>query len=579
MTLELQLRKTENLTLNEKHEIEELIEQTISVYKNNRSEINKLTMESVTCLAVSKSRASELASQGLFKRGLNSLNGKNKKIRADIDRNVAKSQYAAQQTIQKLAEQNLLTFDLVMAVNNKLNSLVLDIDQELNQVYKVLVSFFKNTRSDMLQVEARLGILERNVNLLHWNSTIEYQMYKGIEYSELNDVEKVICVVNDFFGISKGEWNTADLMLLKATLSDVGLNIKGSLNYKDFFQYLISKPATIDRLFKDINLEPLKEIQPIYASVVKGIDKVIKISNEEKYIVETISEQLEQSNVSVEKHELKLSIIRQYLKNNAFMITDIDVNVFDFSIELLVNLKMISQGSSQLEVNEVRSIEIGDYVEFGKHKGEKIIWRIINDENDTFMLFSYKFLSNKMPFGGLGYWEKSALRKFLNSENDFLHEFSMNEKNSIIEVDNEYIAWRSTSELLNYDENVVDCCSNYDVAYKRTSVDKVFLLSLLEITLYLRDQQLEFRAISEQMNTFYWLRDMSTNLDSPEKSIFNNKMDGNGTCSRRVRGIFDSGAIGENYFNDHHYVRPALYIKIKSPIGGKGTLEEPYILD
>ncbi|WII35266.1 hypothetical protein [Paenibacillus thiaminolyticus] len=218
-----------------------------------------------------------------------------------------------------MAEQNLLTFDLVIAVNNKLNSLVLDIDQELNQVYKTLVAFFKQVRSEMLQIEAGLDKLERNVNLLHWNTTIEYQMHDGKEYLELDDVEKIICIVNDFFAISKGEWNTSDIMLLKATLSDVGLNVKGKLSYIDFFMYLFEKPNAIDRLFKDINLEYLADIEPIQASIVKGIEKSVKISIEEKYIVDTISEQLEQASVSFDQSQLKLSIIKQYLKNNLYL--------------------------------------------------------------------------------------------------------------------------------------------------------------------------------------------------------------------------------------------------------------------
>jgi hypothetical protein len=591
MTLDIQLGTTEELSVTEKREIDHFIEQTISMHRNNRSEINKLTMESVTCLAASESRAGELASQGFFRRGWNHLTGKNQKIRADLDRNIAKSQYAAQQTIQKLAEQNLLAFDLVMAVNNKLNTLVLDIDQEINQVYRTLVAFFKHARSEMVQIEARLDKIERNVNLLQWNTTVEYLLYEGTEYSELNDIEKLICIVNDFFSISNGEWSTADVLLLKKTLSDMGLNVKGKIGYQDFFLYLIEKPNVIDRLFKDIRLEAIADIQPIQASLVKGIEKAIKLHTDEKYIVETIAEQLEQANVSVDDRQLKLSIIRQYLKNVALMATDREVNVFDFSLELLVNLHMISQGSSQLltprseiEMNEVPAIEVGDYVEFGRYKGKKITWRVIHNESDTFMLFSHKFI-DKMPFEGSGDWEQSGIRKFLNEEHQFLKEFSMNERDSIIEAENEYIGWHGAAMLLKYDENVLNCCSNYDEAFKKTTGDKVFLLSLLEVTRYLRNQRLDYRPSSKEKNSFYWLRDMSTNQKHIANSPFGSvrslafKMGeriSNGLHNHKVRGIFEDGKVGENHYVDYHYVRPALYMKPCSPIRGKGTIEEPY---
>lgn len=47
-------------------------------------------------------------------------------------------------------------------------------------------------------MENRLDTLERNVNLLQWSRTIEYQMYNGLEYSDLTDIEKICCIVNDF---------------------------------------------------------------------------------------------------------------------------------------------------------------------------------------------------------------------------------------------------------------------------------------------------------------------------------------------------------------------------------------------
>ncbi|WII35267.1 hypothetical protein [Paenibacillus thiaminolyticus] len=136
------------------------------------------------------------------------------------------------------------------------------------------------------------------------------------------------------------------------------------------------------------------------------------------------------------------------------MITDRDVNVFDFSLELLVNLNIISQGSSQIstlqsqvEVKELPQVEIGHYVEFGMYKGKKITWRVINDENDTLLLFSHKFV-DKMPFGGSGDWKDSSVRNFLNDEHQFLEEFSFNDRDMVIEVDNEYVAWHHSNEIL-----------------------------------------------------------------------------------------------------------------------------------
>ena len=107
--------------------------------------------------------------------------------------------------IQKLAEQNLMTFETVTLVNNKLNVMMIEVEEEINTIYGTLIRFFKQTRSDLIQMENRLDTLERNVNLLQWSRTIEYQMYNGLEYSDLTDIEKICCIVNDFYHIGKGD--------------------------------------------------------------------------------------------------------------------------------------------------------------------------------------------------------------------------------------------------------------------------------------------------------------------------------------------------------------------------------------
>ncbi|WP_203553634.1 hypothetical protein [Bacillus sp. B15-48] len=345
----------------EKAEINKLIEHAIAAHKGNAAMINKLTFDSVTALAASEGRANELAEQGFFKRHWNNLTGKNQKIRAQIDEGIARSQYASQQMIQKLAEQNLLTFDLVTAVNNKLNTLVLESDEEFNQIYKMLGAFFKQTRADIVKHESRLDKLERNVELLHWNTTIEYQMYNGTEYSLLSDEEKMVCITNDFLHRTKGSWSTADLMVLKSTLDGIGLPIKQEISSQSFYACLVESPDLMERLFEGMNVDGFETIEPYEAPLIKGIEKIQKINGEEKYLVETVKEQLTFAGVAFDERDLKLSMVQQYLKNRAYMSPDCKVNLFDFVLELLWNLKI---------VNESQKVETADIIEFGQFENE-----------------------------------------------------------------------------------------------------------------------------------------------------------------------------------------------------------------
>ena len=188
MNTGLKIVKENVLVEEDRREIDKHI---IAKHKNNRYEINKLVFESVSVLTMSDNYSNQLASQGFLIRFWGGVTGKNRQLQTKIDQSLAASQYASQKTLEKLAEQNLMSFELITSVNNKLNSSIIEIETEINNVYATLVTFFKKSKSDIIQLENRVERLERNVSLLNWQNSIEYQMYDGVEYAELDDVTKV----------------------------------------------------------------------------------------------------------------------------------------------------------------------------------------------------------------------------------------------------------------------------------------------------------------------------------------------------------------------------------------------------
>jgi len=199
MKYELKCVDDSVLSVEEKTEINQEIDRIIERHKNNRYQINRLTFESTAALTASENLIEKKASQGFLRRFWNNLTGKNNRIQAEIDRNIARAQYASQQTLQKLAEQNLMSFELITAVNNKLNASMIAVEKEINNVYDTILTLFKHSRAEIMQLETRVERLERNVDLLNWQNSIEYQMYNGIEYQDLDDVTKLVCVAHDFF--------------------------------------------------------------------------------------------------------------------------------------------------------------------------------------------------------------------------------------------------------------------------------------------------------------------------------------------------------------------------------------------
>lgn len=346
----LALPKILEMSETEKAEIDRLVENSITVYKKNAAMIYKLTLDVVTALTAGEQRLKELEQQGFLHTFWDTLAGKSYGEAEPFDAEIKRLQYASQKVIKLLAENKVFTFDLVTAVNNKLDTMVLEMGEEISEVYEMLGAFFKQTRSDIIQLEARFDKIERSVEMLHWNATIEYQMYNGIEYGMLSEKEKIVCISNDFYQRTKGNWTTADLMLLKSTLGELGLQTKQLVSSASFYSSLIEKPGLIDRLFEGISLKGLHAVEPFEAPLIKGVEKARKIHTEEKYILETVKTQLDMAKVAYNEREIQLSLILQFLKDMAYSNPDRKVSLFDFVLELLVNLKLVDDSGRRGEV-------------------------------------------------------------------------------------------------------------------------------------------------------------------------------------------------------------------------------------
>lgn len=249
MGVELTIADSSVLTTEEQADLSKRIDALIAAHKNNRQEINRLVFESVSAMTTGEDYERQLSNKRGLRRLFGSITGSNKRLQDKINSSRAAAQYAAQCTLQKLAEENLMTFDLITAVNNKLNASVTAVEGELNQVYNVitavnnkldasmtavegelnqvynaLLAFFKQSRSDVLQLGQRVDRLEQNVNLLNWQNSIEYQMFNGVEYMDLDNTAKIICLVRDFYDITQGQWTTMDLLLLKSAMGTIGIS-------------------------------------------------------------------------------------------------------------------------------------------------------------------------------------------------------------------------------------------------------------------------------------------------------------------------------------------------------------------
>ena len=341
MAAELKVFETTVLTQEEKNELDQNIDRIIAAHKDNRQEINRLVFESVSAMTEADDAQSELSNKGFFKRLWGGISGSNQRLQNKINSNRAAAQYASQQTLQKLAEQNLMTFDLIAAVNNKMNASLTKVDEEFTRIYDGLGKFFKVNRNEMVRLETRLEKVERNVNLLTWQNSIEYQDFNGTDYSDLDDVTKIVCLTRDFYDITNGKWNTPDLLLLKAAMSSVDIAPKEQVNYFDMIKAIASNDIIKDKLLDGSILGEITD--PSYLISMGCLKKLETLNTKEKHMVDTIIDYMGKNGIDVKRDTICSDLTSKYLADKASVNIDMEVDAYDLILDLLYNLKQSSE--------------------------------------------------------------------------------------------------------------------------------------------------------------------------------------------------------------------------------------------
>ena len=356
MSTELTVIPSSALTEQEQADLNASIDSIIAAHKNNRQEINRLVFESVSAMTDSEGYEQQLSSRKGLRRFWGAITGSNKRLQDKINSSRAAAQFAAQTTLQRLSEQNLLTFDLITAVNNKLNASMTAVEGEINQIYAALIQFFKQNRSDMIQLENRVARLEQNVNLLNWQNSIEYQMLDGVEYVELDDASKIVCMVRDFYDITGGKWNTSDLLLLKTAMSTIDISPRGNIRYYDFIDRVAGDEKLLTKLLGSKHIQRLPET---YLVPLLGIKKLELLDTDEAYIVDVLEGSLKSAGVAADRNKLEDSLVQKYVAQEAQVNLNAEVNNYDLTTEMLFNLRAAEDsGLFQEEVvPEVQVVE------------------------------------------------------------------------------------------------------------------------------------------------------------------------------------------------------------------------------
>jgi len=330
---ELQIVDTRVLDLDQKEIVElgDTIDRIIESLKNNRKEINRLTFECVATITEAEDTQKELARKGTLSRWIGNITGTNQKLQNKINKNRSIAQYAAQQTLQKMEEQNLMTFELIAEVNNKLNKSLLQVDDKLKIIYERLLSFFVKCY-DKLQEKQGLTI---------WLTTIRNQKFCDTKYIELDTVAKIVCIVRDFYDKTRGNWNEFDLPILETAIESLAIQPNEKVNYFNILCEIASNKSLKEKLLGNIVLQQVSKTEDLIStSVLKKYDS---LENKDSFIVDTVVKSLKKNGLDSERKIVCANLTKEYSEGKFSRKLDIDVECFDLVLDLLENLKKIDE--------------------------------------------------------------------------------------------------------------------------------------------------------------------------------------------------------------------------------------------
>lgn len=323
MVQQSSLIKKESKDLKEvKSELALCIERKIDAYRNDAQKIDELTFQCISALAEVDNAKAELSSKGFLARFVGSITGSNRKLQDKINQNQTLAQYALRETLMQLQKQNVMTLDLICAVNTKLNGLQMQVGQ-----YGI---YLENLH------ERRLKKTEKSVDLLQWGHNIQYLNLDGKDYMELNQHQKLACLARDFF--QKGNVTYEDdIATLKHAIHDLKIDCREMVSYYDTLKGIAVDDLARKKLLGKVNWQ-------IYDSV----DNVISF-----HTIGKICE-LQQANNSkikifcgirndITPEKACNQLVTAYIRRKDQCDVNTEVSFFDLVMDLVYNLRILHE--------------------------------------------------------------------------------------------------------------------------------------------------------------------------------------------------------------------------------------------
>lgn len=329
MVQQSSLIKKESKDLKEvKSELALCIERKIDAYRNDTKKIDELTFQCISALAEVDNAKAELSSKGFLARFVGSITGSNHKLQNKINENQTLAQYALRETLRQLQKQNVMTLDLICAVNTKLNGLQMQVGQ-----YGI---YQENQDKILINHERRLKKTEKSVDLLQWGHNIQYLNLDGKDYMELNQHQKLACLARDFF--QKGNVTYEDdIATLKHAIHDLKIDRREMVSYYDTLKSIAMDDLARKKLLGNVNWQNYDSVDNVISFHTIGkICELQQANNSKIKIFCGI-----RNDITPEKACNQL--VTAYIRRKDQCDVNTEVSFFDLVMDLVYNLRILHE--------------------------------------------------------------------------------------------------------------------------------------------------------------------------------------------------------------------------------------------
>lgn len=300
--------------------VQSCIQKFILSNKNNDGRLNGLFITAVQIL-ISSDRKTMLPQRWKdFVEELDIENISNESIAAEV--------------LTELIDLKLVTFELLTFVILKLE---LCAEENITEIKKYL----KTLRSDLVKEEIKNTNSPNNMNLMNFVNAIEFQMFDGEEYAELDDITKIVCIAGDFLEVTKGKYSLSDLLMIKTAMINIDLNPKAKVQLGKMIETIYSQDKLVNKMLSEVVLENL-ENQKEYL-ILAYLDKIMTLGHRDSYVISTIENILNRNGISAKKEDIIKDITNKYMKNELSVDINREIDCFEVIVNIIYEVRQYTK--------------------------------------------------------------------------------------------------------------------------------------------------------------------------------------------------------------------------------------------